>query len=676
MMNKNYYSFDVFDTVISRITATPLGIFSLIQYKLNHGKYTIKFKSEFKKNFIEIRVSAEQTVRNNSEKEEITLDEIYQYIGLTHQLSDDEIKKLIGIEINEELQSIFGIPSIIKRINNLRNPSNKIIFLSDSYLPYDVIHQMLQNVGAIKEDDVLFVSSEQRKTKESGNLFHYILNKYNCPPHNFYHLGDNKKSDYEVPKKIGINCTLLKESYLTSYEQFILNSDKYGRNNLQLQLLSGFCRKIRLTNVDYINKDEITLYNIGAKIAGPILLGYVIWILNEAKKQNVNTIYFIARDGQILLQIAQKLQKKIAPDIELRYLYGSRQAWHLPAMNTIGEREFDWILEKDPFLTIEIIARRLGLSSDVIIEQLKKISDKPWKSDIKLTHSDIQQLKKVICGTDLLKRIQDNAKQYRRPLVEYLKQERLWENKSWILVDLGWRGRLQDSLETIFHMSQNNKPVVGLYFGLTQFLPKSNSNKNAYFFYPGCDAQHENVGKEFANFLEIFTAGDHGGTLSYYFDSTTYSWKPILIEQNNTEVIRWGLYPLRDGIKKYIEESAEYLDCFDINEKNNFFIELIFNIMRNTLNIPDLQEAQILGKFPFSSDQAGSHIRQFAPPINLKKFLSLTFSNTVNPVEITYWKKGSLIQSNMLVQLLELSCVNFYKFKRRFILKIKKWGSE
>jgi len=669
-MNQNYYSFDVFDTVISRVTGTPLGIFTLIQQKLNDGKNFIECPIELKQKFAKIRVSTENEVRFKSKSDEITLNQIYVAIGCNYGLSDEIIHKLIDLEITEERNSVFGIPRVIERINQLRSHGNRIIFISDTYLPYSVIHQMLENVDALKDGDELHVSSECGVTKETGRMYQYIIEKYNCSPHNFYHLGDNKKSDFEIPKKIGIHCTHFKESHLTQYEQRLLKSNENGCYNLQSQLVTGFCRKIRLTNVDYVNNDDMTIYNIGAKIAGPILLGYVFWILNEANKQNVKTIYFIARDGQILLQIAQKLQKKIAPDIELRYLYGSRQAWHLPAMNNVGEQEFDWILEADPFLTIEIIAKRLELSSDVIIEQLKKISDKQWKPENKLTPLDIQQLKKAICETNFLKIILDNAVNYREPLVEYLKQEKLWENKSWILVDLGWKGRLQDSLEKIFQLSGNYKSIFGLYFGLTTTVPKSNPNKKAYFFYPGCDIQYQKVGREFANFLEIFTAADHGGTLSYYFDSITHSWKPKLIEQNNTEVIRWGLYPFRDGIKKYIEESAKYLDYFVIND-HNFFIELSFNIMKDTLNYQDIQDAKILGKFPFSSDQAGTHVRRFAPPISFKKFLILTFNNSVNPVEITYWKKGSLIQSNKLVQLLELLHVNFCDFKRKFIFKIK-----
>jgi predicted HAD superfamily hydrolase len=673
MMNRKYYSFDVFDTVISRITATPVGIFSLIQHKLHQINYPIDLPDELLKKFAEIRISAEQTVRKNSTNEEITLDEIYRYIGFTYRISEDDVKKLIEIEKNVEIQSVFGIPSVIGKINELREKGNKIIFLSDSYLPYDIIHQMLESVGAIKANDELFVSSKQGVTKETGNLFRYILNNYHCLPGDIFHIGDNKKSDFLIPHKMGIQCDQFIGSQLAPYEHLILDSIDNENYNLQGQLLSGFCRKVRLTNVDYVNKEDITLYNIGTKIAGPILLGYVIWILKTAKQRKVKTIYFIARDGQILLQIAQKIQNKVAPDIELRYLYGSRQAWHLPAMNSIGEREFNWIFEADPFLTIDIIARRLELSPILIIDELKRISDKQWTSHQKLTHSDIQQLKRVLCETHLLKRILENANKNREALIEYLKQENLWENNSWILVDLGWKGRLQDSLQNIFHFSGKNQSIYGLYFGLID--THTSKNKKAYFFYPGCNVPNQDIGNKFVNFLEIFTAADHGGTLSYYFDSITHSWKPKLTETNNSDVIRWGLDPLRNGLTKYIEEITEYLDCFAIDE-NNFFTELSFNIMKNTLNHPDLQDAKMLGKFPFSSDQAGSHVRQFAPPINLKKFLILTFRNTINPVEITYWKNGSVIQSDKGIQFLELLRVFFSKFKRGLILKIKRRGSE
>jgi FMN phosphatase YigB (HAD superfamily) len=670
-MNYRYYSFDVFDTVISRITATPAGIFSLIQHRLISQEYTVDFQDGLKQNFVEIRVLAEQTIRNTSKKEEITLNEIYQYIGLTYQLSVNDIKKLIEIEETEELRSVFGIPGIIKKINDLRNEGIKIIFISDTYLSGDIIRQMLEKVGAINENDMLFVSSEYGVTKETGNLFRHILNICRCLPYEIFHTGDNEKSDYQIPRKMGISCNRFNDSQLTRYEHLLLKSEDNGCNNLQLQLLSGFCRKLRLTNVDYTDTDETILYNIGAKIAGPILLGYVLWILNEGKKREVKTIYFIARDGQILHQIAQKLQKKIAPDIELRYLYGSRQAWHLPAIKNIGEREYNWIFEADPFLTIDIIAKRLGLSSDLIIDELKKTSDNDWKSDKKLTHSDIQRVKKAIGEPDLLKKIQNKAEQCRRPLVEYLKQERLWDNEQWLLVDLGWKGRLQDSLESVFRLSGNHRQLCGLYFGLHDSVSPSNHNKKAYFFYPGCNFQNKRIGSEFVNFLEMFTAADHGGVLSYYFDSTTHAWEPRLIERVNHEVICWGLPPLRSGIQKYAEESLNYLDYFTVDNPD-LFIDISFIIMKNIMCNPDTNEASILGQFPHTSDQAGSHLRQFAPPFTVQTVINLYLKKSVTLGEITYWERGSYIQSNFLVKLLISGYKKIRGFKREFTMKTKR----
>ena len=70
-------------------------------------------------------------------------------------------------------------------------------------------------------------------------------------------------------------------------------------------------------------------------VAGPVILAAAAWTLLSAQRDNIDILYFVARDGEILLAVAQLLQQELglAAEIECRYLYGSRQAWHLPALS-------------------------------------------------------------------------------------------------------------------------------------------------------------------------------------------------------------------------------------------------------------------------------------------------------------------------------------------------------
>ena len=60
------YSFDVFDTLITRTTATPQGIFALMKDKLAEERDTNGLEDYVIENFFELRIHSEELIRENS----------------------------------------------------------------------------------------------------------------------------------------------------------------------------------------------------------------------------------------------------------------------------------------------------------------------------------------------------------------------------------------------------------------------------------------------------------------------------------------------------------------------------------------------------------------------------------------------------------------------------------
>ena len=60
--DKNLYSFDIFDTLVTRKTCTPVGIFYLMQEILKNNKDYCEY---FRENFKTIRCETEAFVREN-----------------------------------------------------------------------------------------------------------------------------------------------------------------------------------------------------------------------------------------------------------------------------------------------------------------------------------------------------------------------------------------------------------------------------------------------------------------------------------------------------------------------------------------------------------------------------------------------------------------------------------
>jgi len=658
IMTQKYYSFDVFDTVLSRVTATPEGVFSIIQHRLVSGDTLLEIPEALRDNFARIRVVSEKSAREKTGREEITLREIYEIIGREFSLPEKTVNLLADLEITEEIDAVYGIASTTGRIKQAREAGYTIVFVSDSYLPQKVICQMLIKSGAFKEEDRLFVSSEYNKTKKTGNLFRCVLEALHCKPGELIHVGDNQESDVIVPSRMGILCSHFGESRLSRYEQIILLSENAGQVPLTLELIAGISRKTRLNNPPTEDTRNQILSMIGTSIAGPILLGYVFWILHEAKKAHCESLFFVARDGQVLLEIAQVLREHIAPAITCRYLYGSRQAWHLPSVTGIGDRELSWILEPDPYLTVTAIADRLEIAPDLFCDQLTDAAGHSWSLTARLSPVETQEIGQLLLISSLKDMILDTARSNRNKMLSYLRQENIMDNGPWMMVDLGWKGRLQDSLSQVLGSAGYTQKIIGLYFGLTSNDQHSENAKKAYFFSADSLIRYRVTGGEFILLLEIFTSADHGGTCGYFFDDHKKVWRARLFEDENQAVLVWGLNAYRAGVLGFVRNCAPYLSYFR-PEDMSIFRELSCNIMEDLLNRPDRAMAGVIGSFPYSSDQTGSTSNRFAPPLNIGDYIEiylrkLHLKKNKKFREITHWIKGSVVQSGFLVRFMDI----------------------
>jgi len=68
------------------------------------------------------------------------------------------------------------------------------------------------------------------------------------------------------------------------------------------------------------------IINTTKDITGPVFASYVFWVLKEAEKLGIHTLFFMARDGFVFKIIADSLAKMYFPSIKCKYFYCSRRA--------------------------------------------------------------------------------------------------------------------------------------------------------------------------------------------------------------------------------------------------------------------------------------------------------------------------------------------------------------
>ena len=270
------YSFDIFDTLITRNTANPKGIFAIIQNELKQYK---EIPDYIKENFFEIRIATERYLRKyacSNEIQEITLEQIYDEIALNNCLSSEIVGLLKQIEKKVEVRNVLPVSENIDIIRNLLNNNKRVILISDMYHSTSTIREILCNVDSIFKNITIYVSSQYKKNKYTGDLYKIVHSIENIDYKDWQHMGDNMQVDIEAAKKLGINTVYFPSSSLTEHERFFIKT--YSKE-LSLQLALGVIKNIKVLNPNNTN------WIVGVSIGGPLLYLYVNWILEQSKKR-------------------------------------------------------------------------------------------------------------------------------------------------------------------------------------------------------------------------------------------------------------------------------------------------------------------------------------------------------------------------------------------------------
>lgn len=239
------HTFDVFDTLITRTTASPVGIFAIVQRELHQGAYQ-DIPAHVRDGFFDLRIFYERRVRAeicNEVCEDITLDEIYDDMARQEGLSAAQRGRLITLERAVEVDCSRGIPCNIERVKKLLSSGHKVYLISDMYMDEATLRQMLVKADSIFANLPLYISSACRMAKGTGNLYRYVQRQENLDVFHWVHTGDNKQADGERARELGIKTVYYNGAALTRRENALVQ--RYA-DRVDMQLRVGAIRWSRI----------------------------------------------------------------------------------------------------------------------------------------------------------------------------------------------------------------------------------------------------------------------------------------------------------------------------------------------------------------------------------------------------------------------------------------------
>lgn len=161
--------------------------------------------------------------------------------------------------------------------------------------------------------------------KYTGNLFPAMLDSLECAATDLVHVGDNPTADVIRPRARGITAQHVPRPRAKA------ETDSGPHYLVRLHE----SRQRMLTSGETLqhSKDPTFIGRMLAARATPLLIGFILFVMREAKRLGIDRIWLLARDGYLPLEIIRRiLARSGEPNrLDLRYLAVSRRAAGDPA---------------------------------------------------------------------------------------------------------------------------------------------------------------------------------------------------------------------------------------------------------------------------------------------------------------------------------------------------------
>lgn len=488
-------SFDIFDTLIKRNVCSPEDVFVLVERKYNytHDCKICDFKHK--------RIEAYKNAKNK--KNVFDIDYIYNFIDF----NENEKKALKELEILTELNICVGNKPIVDILKMLKSMNKKVFIISDMYLPKNIIKNILDKAGIFENFyDFLYISCDEGYEKNRGELFKFIKNKNEITNSKWIHVGDNWKSDI-----ISAFFSGLSVYHLATQQNNLTYSDISSKSNIEINKSVMLATANNLMN--YANNE---FEKLGIETMGPLMLGFMTWLHKKLVENNIKKVFFLARDGKIMMEYFKILFP--SSDINISYMYASRRSIIIPSYWTNCTYEGICNAMSYPLhMNIKDFFYRLNLDIQLYSDLLKKYNIDETYAFSGTNMLDNTTLRCIF--NDVRQDVYDKSYHEYILLKDYLSQIDFFYEKS-AIVDVGWNGGMQKSLEALPCIQDSDTKVYGYYLGINSkslktdlkfadgFIYNSKKNLNYRYYIYG-----------FAGPLELTFFANHGTVINFKRDN-------------------------------------------------------------------------------------------------------------------------------------------------------------
>jgi len=589
---KDVVGFDLFDTLLRR-RVEPETVKDLVARELARQLDAPDWAA-LRQRRRELELELGQASERRGNDHEFRLAEMmWQWVA--EATGDRDIgnlpERMVRHELELEKAATFPTPGILKVLKALRAAGRRIIFVSDIYLDIESLWELLACHGLADCFDGGYVSSSEFKTKSSGRLLESVLQQEGIEPAKLLFVGDNPHSDVVVPNRMGIDTVLIRDDEEYKRRLRLRTLERLSADNRYW--CGRLAREIVEVGARHIQEDPSPHYRLGLLLA-PALVTFTLHVLQEAQRQGLQRLFFLSREGLTFLKMYRRLVRAMGlgeaapPGV---YLGTSRIATFMPSMAELSLPELFRMWDQYDRQSIRVLLRNLNLPGEVFLPLAERCGIADPDAPVEDPHADAA-FQRFLHDPEVQGAFTSCRDEVRGLMESYLRDKGMFGLKRVGIVDIGWKGSIQENIARTFAGRDDFPMLEGLYFAHYESgEPVPGSRLTGFFADTSRVHWTEEVVFRNGPVFEMFTSAPHGSVLTYARRASDGRAKPI-IKPSDVERQNYAAYArlAMQAVEDYLCDFLRVQSLIDVDAED--LKPYVLDQLRRYILYPTAEEAR------------------------------------------------------------------------------------
>ena len=387
--------------------------------------------------------------------------------------------ELAAAELEDEILGTAPVPETFELVHRLTRAEDgpAVVALSDFYIGGDGLARLLRHHGIDTDRMAVVCSVDEGASKRLGSIYELVQKRYDVAPDHHIHVGDNPHADGRMARASGARAILVtpRDRHLPGPGQLDLDWYVDAVAELETEL-----DEIAATMV---GRSSATIAQRTALAAGvraaALVVPHVAGAMERAIELDVDVVHYLSREGAALVRLHQHVAEVLFGRWAPRAVHVevSRRSTFGPSLRSLEHDSLQRMWRQYADQSPAGLLASLGLEPSDFRDSLARTGLDP-DAVIPAVERDLR-VRQFLEDPGVAATITRALGEQRGLLLRYLSDRGLAGERH-VVVDVGWRGTIQDNL---CHLLPETE-LHGVYFGLFPYLNPQpvNATKRAVVF--------------------------------------------------------------------------------------------------------------------------------------------------------------------------------------------------